>query len=146
MEVIHHPGASAIVPMLTDGRVILIRQFRHAVGGMILEVPAGKLDASEDPEVCASRELEEETGYRARTLERLTTIVTTPGFTDERIHLFIGRDLEPSTQRLDPDEVLDVVKMPLEEAVGKILSGEIIDAKSICALTVAYIMQRDRDV
>lgn len=144
LEVIHHPGASAVVPFLPDGRIVLIRQFRHAVGGTIFEVPAGKLTAGEDPAVCAARELEEETGYRAGTLERLTTILTTPGFTNERIHLFVARDLQAAEQRLDADEVLNVVTMTLNEAIEKYLSGEIIDAKSICALTHVYISQKDR--
>ena len=97
LEILRHPGASAVVPFLdpprdADPRVVLIRQFRHAADGFIWEVPAGRLDAGESPETCARRELEEETGMRAQRLERLTTILTTPGFTDERIHLFLGRD------------------------------------------------------
>ncbi len=144
LEVIHHPGASAVVPILADGRVVLIRQYRHAVGGELLEVPAGKLSPGEDPAACAARELEEEAGYRAGTLERLTTIVTTPGFTDERIHLFIGKNLERTSQKLDADEVLNVVVMSLDTAIEKILSGEIADAKSICALTYVYLKQKDR--
>ncbi|MEM7248895.1 MAG: NUDIX hydrolase, partial [Acidobacteriota bacterium] len=92
LEVIHHPGASCVLPFVTDDRVVLIRQFRHAAGGFLWEAPAGKLDPGEHPDRCAGRELEEETGYRAGRLEPLGPILTTPGFTDERIHLYTAHD------------------------------------------------------
>ena len=90
LEMIHHPGAAAVVPMKEDGTVILIRQYRHAAGGYIYEIPAGKLHPGEDPKLCAARELQEEIGYRADSLELLTSILTTPGFTDEVIHIYKG--------------------------------------------------------
>ena len=93
LEILRHPGASAVVPLKEDGRVVLIRQLRHAAGGFIYEIPAGKLDPQEDPKDCAARELEEEVGYRAGSLELLTSIWTAPGFTDEVIHIFQGTNL-----------------------------------------------------
>jgi len=135
LEVIKHPGAAAVVPLDGDGNVILVRQYRHATGAWLLEVPAGKLDhPGESPEECARREVEEETGYRAGTLSPLGWIWTTPGFTDEKIWLYVATDLSPSRTSHQPDEVLSVVKMPLPEAVGMAASGAIADGKSVCAL------------
>lgn len=133
LDILRHPGASAVVPFVSDDEVLLIRQHRHAAGGTIWEVPAGKLDG-EDPAVCAARELEEEAGVRAGRLEPLATIWTTPGFTDERIHLFAAFDLTPVPQQLGDDEVIEVVRMPFREALGLVLRGEIPDAKSALAL------------
>ncbi|HMV32574.1 MAG TPA: NUDIX hydrolase, partial [Gemmatimonadales bacterium] len=117
LEMIRHPGAAAVVPMLDDPtapdpRVLLIRQFRHAAGGVIWEVPAGRLDPGEQPEQCARRELLEETGMRASRLERLTTIYTTPGFTDERIHLFVAGGLEEGQHQREHDEFLELCPTP----------------------------------
>ncbi len=137
LEIIRHPGAAAVVPVDDDGAVILVRQFRHAAGAWILEVPAGKLDAGEKPEACAARELEEETGYRAGALRSLGDILTTPGFTDERIWLFLARGLTPSRQNLQRDEALTVERLPLDRAVEMALRGELTDAKSVCALVRA---------
>jgi len=133
LDVVRHPGAAAIVPFESETEILLIRQFRHAAGGTIWEVPAGKLDG-DSPEACAARELEEETGRRPGRLERLGSIWTTPGFTDEVIHLFAGFDLEPVPQRLESDEVIEVVPMPLSDALDLIWSGELRDAKSAIAL------------
>jgi ADP-ribose pyrophosphatase len=133
LDVVRHPGASAVVPFVSEEDVLLIRQYRHAAGGTILEVPAGKLDG-DSPEVCATRELEEEAGQHAGRLEPLATILTTPGFTDERIHLFAAFDLTPVPQRLEHDEVIEVVRMPLAEALQRVWSGEVSDAKSALAL------------
>ena len=137
MDLVHHPGAAAVVPFLDARRVLLIRQHRHATGGSLLEIPAGKLDPGESPEDCALRELEEETGYRAGRLEPLTSIWTSPGFCDEVIHLFAARDLEPSEQRLEPDEILELVPTPLATAIEQIRRGELRDAKSVVALLLA---------
>lgn len=139
LEVIRHPGAAAVVPVREDGAVLLIRQYRHAAGGYIYEVPAGKLDPGEDPLACAGRELEEEIGYRAASLEPLVSFFTTPGFTDEVIHVFLARGLTPGTQKLDHDEVLQVVEMALDEAIAKIADGTIRDAKTIIGLQTAYL-------
>ena len=137
LEMVRHPGASAIVPFITPGDILLIRQFRYATGGFIYEVPAGTLNPGEDPETCARREVEEESGHRAGRLERLASIYTTPGFTDEVIHLYAAFDLTPVGQNLDHDEVLTVERMPLAEAVARIGRGDIVDAKTICALLLA---------
>ncbi|HEY8022417.1 MAG TPA: NUDIX hydrolase [Thermoanaerobaculia bacterium] len=133
-ELLHHPGAAAVVPVDGDGRVLLVRQYRYATGGWLLEVPAGKLDPGEAPETCARREVEEETGHRARDLQPLGWIWTTPGFTDEKIWLYLASGLEATRQTLGRDEVLTVERLPLAEAVAKAAAGEIHDAKSACAL------------
>ena len=137
LDMIRHPGAAAVVPFLDDATILLVRQFRHAAGGFLLEVPAGKLDRGEAPEHCAARETEEEIGYRAGRLVRLGAILTTPGFTDEIIHLYTAHQLVPTAARLGPDEVLSVVRMEFAAAVAMIERGEIIDSKSICALLMA---------
>ena len=138
LEILRHPGASAVVPLKEDGKVVLIRQLRHAAGGFIYEIPAGKLDDHEDPKLCAARELEEEVGYRAGTLTLLTSIWTAPGFTDEVIHIYLGTNLEVGKQNLDQDEVLEIVEWPLEEAISKVLDGTIRDAKTIIGLQMVY--------
>lgn len=134
LDIVRHPGASAIVPFASEGEVVLIRQHRHAAGGIILEVPAGKLDPGETPEVCAARELEEETGLRAGRLEALGWIFTTPGFTDEKIHLYAAFDLTDVGARPQEDEHIECVRMPLERALELVWSGELTDAKSALAL------------
>ena len=137
LDIVRHPGASAVVPFVSDEDVLLIRQYRHAAGGYLYEVPAGKLDAGEAPEVCAARELEEEAGQRAGRLEKLVSIWTTPGFTDERIHLFAAYELQEVPQRLEDDEVLEVIRVPLPRALDMVWNGEMSDAKSALALVHA---------
>jgi ADP-ribose pyrophosphatase len=132
-----HPGASAIVPFLDAENVVLLRQFRHAAGGVIWEVPAGKLDRGEDPAACAARELEEETGYRAGRIVKTGSVLTTPGFTDELIHLFVAWDLSPGKFAPEAHEVLHTEVVPLARALAMIESGEIRDGKSIAALFLA---------
>jgi ADP-ribose pyrophosphatase len=132
-----HPGASAVVPFLDAENVVLLRQFRHAAGGVIWEVPAGKLDRGEPPLECAARELEEETGYRAGRIEQTGSLLTTPGFTDERIHLFCAYDLVPGPPRPEAHEVLRSEVVPLARALDMIASGEICDGKTIAALYLA---------
>ena len=144
LEVIRHQGAAAVVPLTDDGNVFLIRQYRHAAGGYIYEIPAGKIDRGEDPLDCAAREVEEEVGLRASSLAPMLSFYTTPGFTDEVIHLFLASGLTPGTQSLEHDEVLEVVKMPLEEAVRHIADGTIRDAKTIIGLQAAYLARRPR--
>ena len=144
LETIRHPGAAAVVPVKDDGTVVLIRQFRHAAGGFIYEIPAGKLQPGEDPLHCASRELEEEVGYRAASFELLTSIFTAPGFADEVIHVYKATGLTTGRQQLDPDEVLDIIEMPLAEAVNKIEDGTIRDAKTIVGLQAVYLRTKRR--
>lgn len=134
LEMIRHPGAAAVVPVDADGNAILVRQYRYATDGWLLEVPAGKLDPGEPPESCARREVEEETGYHIGQLDPLGWIWTTPGFTDEKIWLFRGSDLVRGTQRLQGSELLEVVKLPLAEAIRAAADGTIQDGKSVCAL------------
>jgi ADP-ribose pyrophosphatase len=135
LELVAHPGAAAVVPVDADGNVLLVRQYRHATGGnWLLEVPAGKLDPGETPETCATRECEEETGFRPGELVPLGWIWTTPGFTDERIWLFLARGLAPGRQDLQDDEALTVERLPLAEAAARALDGGIDDGKSIVAL------------
>jgi ADP-ribose pyrophosphatase len=139
LETIRHPGASAVVPIKDDGTVVLIRQFRHAAGGFIYEIPAGKLSPGEDPLDCAARELEEEVGYRAASFELLSSIFTAPGFADEVIHVYKATGLMIGRQHLDRDEVLEIVEMPLNQAIGKIQDGTIRDGKTIIGLQAVYI-------
>jgi len=138
MEIIRHPGAAAVVPVAAgdpaDPTILLIRQYRYAADGPVWEVPAGRLDPGEDPEHCALRELEEEAGARAERLERLTTIYTTPGFLDERIHLFAAHGLTPVPHRREADEFMEVVPLPLSRVLGMIRDGEMVDGKSIVAV------------
>ena len=134
LDIVRHPGAAAVVPFVSATQVLLIRQYRFAAGGTLLEVPAGKLDPGESPAACAARELEEEAGCRAGRLVDLGWIWTTPGFTDERIHLFAAFDLAEVPHRHDPDEVIEPVRLGLDDALGRVWSGEINDAKSALAL------------
>ena len=142
LEIIRHSGASAIVPFLSDPsgddpQVLLIRQYRYAADGYVWEIPAGRLDEGEDPLACAKRELLEETGCTAERVERLTTIYTTPGFTDERIHLFMGVGLTRGEAKREHDEFLEVETMPLSRALELIETGEMTDSKSIIGLLYA---------
>jgi len=144
LEIIRHPGAAAIVPLKDERTVVLIRQYRHAAGGFIYEIPAGKLHPGEDPRACAARELEEEIGYRVSSLELLASIFTAPGFADEVIHIYQGTGLTPGTQHLSPDEVLDVIELSLDRAIAMIHDGTIRDGKTIVGLQTAYLRQQRR--
>ena len=142
LEMLRHPGASAVVPFLddptdADPRILLIRQFRHATGGMLWEIPAGRRDGEESPEATAVRELREETGYHCDNLRKLTWIWTTPGFTDEVIHLFAASGLTPGESAREPDEIMDLHVVRWSEAQAMIARGEIVDAKTIVALLMA---------
>jgi len=141
LEMIRHSGASAIVPLLDmpDGtkKVVLIRQYRYAAEGYVYEVPAGRLDTGETPEACARRELKEETGYTPVVLTPLTTIFTTPGFTDEQVHLFLATGLSSGDSSLEADEVLDTHPVSVSEALEMIRTGAIRDGKTISALLFA---------
>jgi ADP-ribose pyrophosphatase len=151
LEMIRHPGASAVLPVYRpeeaesgETTVVLLRQFRYAAGGAMWEVPAGKLEAGESPESCARRELEEEAGVRTRDLRRLTTIHTTPGFTDEVIHLFLALGLEGGEMRHESTEFIERHEISLPRALEMVASGEITDAKTIC--TLLYAASFDLDV
>lgn len=138
-EYIKHPGAVAVVPITQEGNIVLVRQYRYPIGNVLLEVPAGKLDKGEDPDTCAFRELEEETGYVAKSIKRIASIYTTPGFTDEVIHLYIAENLTLSNPHPDEDEFLDVEIYSKEEIKTMIADGRINDAKSMLALLLAKI-------
>ena len=141
LEMIRHPGASAVLPMLgpddDDPEVLLIRQYRYAADGFLYEIPAGRLDAGESPLACAHRELREETGYTAKSMEPLFTMFTTPGFTDERIHLFLASELVPGIAQREADEFLDLVPTRLSQALLMVKRGDITDAKTALALLYA---------
>lgn len=144
LEVVRHPGAAAVVPLKENGTVVLIKQFRHAAGGFIYEIPAGKLHPGEDPKDCAARELEEEVGYQAGKLDLLSSIFTAPGFTDEVIHVYKATGLKKGRQQLDRDEVLEIVEVSLQEAIEMIDKGTIRDAKTMVGLQSVFIGRGNR--
>jgi ADP-ribose pyrophosphatase len=139
LEMIRHPGASAVLPFLDDPaepnpRVVLIRQFRHAASDFIYEIPAGRIDPGESAETCAVRELAEETGFRAARLRHLTTIYTTPGFIDERIHLFMASGLEAGTHQREADELLEIQQFRWSEVLELVRAGNLVDSKSLTTI------------
>jgi ADP-ribose pyrophosphatase len=138
-EVVRHPGAAAMVPILDDGKVVLIRQYRHAVGEFLWEIPAGTLEPDEDPIECAGRELAEETGYEASSFDKLAEILPAPGYTDEHIHIFLATGLRSVEQKLEDDEVLQARPSPFDTALEMIKKGEIQDAKTITGLLLASL-------
>jgi ADP-ribose pyrophosphatase len=133
-EVVLHPGGVAAIPVLNDGRLLLIRQFRYPIGKFILEIPAGKLDSGQPPIETIAREIEEETGYSAGVLTHESTFYTTPGISNESIHLFLARDLTLKAQRLEEGEHITVEAYSLEECLEKIQTGEIDDGKTILGI------------
>ncbi len=134
LPVIRHPGAAAIVALDSDGSLAMLRQYRHAAGGWLREIPAGCLNPGETPRQCAERELREEAGLAAGRWDELGVIVTIPSFCDEKITLFLARDLTPAAGDLDHDEVIEVERIKFEEAARMVRRGEINDAKTIAAL------------
>ena len=148
LEMIRHPGASAVVPFLDDPaswdpRVLLIHQYRHAADGALWEIPAGTLSLGEAPLACARRELAEEAGMEAKEMVRLATIFTTPGFTDERIHLYLARGLAPVALAREPDEFITVHERRWSEVGKMIRGGKIRDGKSLCALMYVNCFLRE---
>lgn len=142
LEMLRHPGASAVVPFLSDPgghdpQVLLISQYRYAADGYLYEIPAGRLDPGEDPRSCAVRELKEETGCTAEVVEYLTTMYTTPGFTDEKIHLFMATGLTAGETKHEADEFLELRPMFLSKALEMIERGEITDGKTALGLLFA---------
>lgn len=136
-EMVRHPGGAAVLPLLDDGRVILIRQFRPAGGGMVWEIPAGRLEPDESPADCVLREIQEEIGYRAGQLKRLGEMLTAVGFCDEVVHLFVARGLTEVERALEADEYIEVVALPAREALAMVERGEITDGKTQLALLLA---------
>ena len=137
LEIIAHPGGACVLPLHDNGNVTLIRQFRHAVGGTIWEVPAGRIDDGEDPVETAVRELREETGLKCGKIAKLGEFIPTPGFCQEVVHLYIAQDLTDCDQELEEDEYLEVVVLPFTEALKKALNGEITDGKTVVSLFLA---------
>lgn len=137
-EVVEYAGAVAIVPVNEKGELLLVRQYRYAVGKTLLEIPAGKLEPGEDPETSAGRELLEETGCEAQELTKLISFYSTPGFTTEELHLFMATGLTAKEQSLDEDEFIDVVPVPFPQALKMIWTGEICDAKSVAGILAAH--------
>jgi len=137
MDTIRHPGAAAIVPLLEDRHVVMIRQYRHAIGEFLLEIPAGTLDKGETALECARRELVEEVGYEASKFRKIGEIVPVPGYSNERIHIFLATGLKLSRQDLNQDEVLEIELLPLSTALDMVRQREIYDAKTIAGLFLA---------
>ncbi|GAX91875.1 NUDIX domain-containing protein [Effusibacillus lacus] len=133
-EIVHHPGAVAVLALTEKDRVILVRQFRKPCDRTLVEIPAGKLEPGEDPAECAKRELLEETGYTAKEWRHLHSMYTSPGFADEKIHLYLAKGLTKGQQELDADEFLDLMEADMAEAERLLASGEIADAKTMVAL------------
>jgi ADP-ribose pyrophosphatase len=134
-EVAVHPGGAAVVAVKDDGKIILVKQFRHPIQQAILELPAGKLDKGEDPLVCAIRELEEETGYKPGTIEKLGVISTSPGFCTEILHIFLAQNLIPGNHNREEGEYeMETLEFSMGEISRMIENGEIIDAKTICGI------------
>jgi ADP-ribose pyrophosphatase len=147
LEIVRHRGAAAVLPLYgpedcqsgTGPDVVLLRQYRYAAGGTLWEAPAGKLDEGEAPESCAARELEEEAGIKASRLIPVTTLLTTPGFSDERVHLFLATGLTEGRQALEEHEVIECHRMPLATAVELVLGGDIVDGKTVSLVLMAAI-------
>jgi ADP-ribose diphosphatase len=136
-DIVHHPGSAVIIPVFADDTVALVRQYRHPAVRYLLEAPAGTLEEGEAPEVGAARELEEELGFVAARLEKLTEFFVSPGFCEEKMWVYLATDLSETTQNLDDDEVIEVVRIDFSEALEMITSGEIQDAKTIIGLMLA---------
>lgn len=139
-EVVRHPGAVVVLPLLADGRVVFVRQHRYPTGEVLLELPAGKLDPGEQPSLCAARELEEETGWRGAQIKDLGWFYTTPGFSDEVLHAFLATGLEAASDHTpDQDEAIEIVTWTVEQALGACRDGGIRDSKTIATLFLAQL-------
>ncbi len=136
-EVVHHNGSAVIVPVFDDGTVALVKQYRHPAVRYLLEVPAGTLAKGERPEIGAARELKEELGVVAASLEKLSEFFVSPGFCEEKMWVYLATELSEGEQALEDDEILDVVRLPIADALEMITSGEIQDAKTIIGLMLA---------
>ena len=144
-EVIRHPGGAAVLPVLADGRLLLIRQYRPVVGAMIYEIPAGRLEPGESPLLCVGRELAEETGYHAAEIAPLGSLWSTVGFCDERVDLFVATELSRVESSPEADEVIELAPMSLEEALQRLEQGDILDSKTQIAL-LRYARQQEENV
>ncbi len=143
-EIVKHPGAVAIIPVTVEGKLVLIRQFRKALERNIVEIPAGKLEVGEKPEVCAMRELEEETGYKTNHMEKVISFYTSPGFADEFVHIYFTNQLEQGVVNPDEDEFVEKLEVTVEEAEKMILTNEIFDAKTAYAVQWLKLRNQNR--
>jgi len=142
-QVAVHPGGAVVLPVKSDGRIVFISQYRYPHNEVLLELPAGKLEKGEEPSLCATRELTEETGYRSGKVTKLGKIYTTPGFCDEVLHIYLAKDLTAGDHaREEGEEGMETVELTLDEAEEKIRSGKIVDAKTICGITFYKLMER----
>lgn len=133
-EIVEHPGAVGILPVTEKGEIILVKQFRKSVEDTLLEIPAGKIEPEESPEMCAQRELEEETGFVAGNIEKVLEFYTSPGFSNELIYIYLARNLSQGEPNPDEDEYIEIVYLTIDEAIAKIQKGEIKDSKTIVAI------------
>ncbi len=133
-EYMDHPGAVAVVPFIDKNTIVMVKQYRHPVGKVTLEVPAGKIDKGEKPRSCVGRELEEETGFRARKIIKLNSFWPTPAFANEVIHIYAATDLKPTRQNPDEDEFIDAIRVKFSDALKMVKAGKIQDSKTVIAL------------
>lgn len=133
-ETVHHPGSCVVLPQIKDGGIVFVRQYRHPAGRYLLEIPAGGIEKGETPQQCAKRELKEEAGYKARYWKKLLDFYPCPGYSTERLYLFLARGLEPVLKELEPDELIKTYIIHLNDALKLIKSGKIKDAKTIIGL------------
>lgn len=133
-EVVHHPGGAGGLPLFGDGRVALVKQYRHPAQCELLEIPAGRIEEGESPEECAAREIEQEIGFRVGQMTKLAEFYSTPGFCEEKLYIYLATELTAAAQQLDHDELVEIVYLPLAEAISLAQQGEIEDAKTIIAL------------
>lgn len=136
-EIVVHRGAIAVVPLADNDKIVMIRQFRQAAGEVLVEIPAGTLEPGEDPDACAHREMQEEIGYRADRLELMFRSYLAPGYSTEMLHTFLARGLTQVSAEREPDEFIEVIEVPIDEALRMIQTGEIKDAKTICGVLMA---------
>ena len=136
-DVVRHPGGAGALPLFDDGRVALVKQYRHPARRELLEIPAGRIEDGETPEQCAAREVEQEIGFRAGRMEKLAEFYSTPGFCEERLYVYLATELTSGSQNLDHDELIEIVYLPLDEAVRMAERGGIEDSKTIIALLMA---------
>jgi len=143
-EIVRHPGAAAVVPILDSGKVVMVRQYRYSIGKATLEIPAGKLDEGEEILTCAHRELKEETGYSAKRMDKLMPFVSSPGFTDEVIHIYLARGLTPGQAGGDDDEFIEIESFTIDALIEMILTGRICDGKTVAGiLSAAEYLRRE---
>ena len=146
LAMVRHPGSTAVVPLFDDHMVLMERQYRHAVGEYLLEIPAGTMEPGEAPLDCAKRELEEETGFVADEFVELSQILIIPAYSDEKIFVYLARELRKSEQNLDKDEIIEVVKYPFDEALKMIGDRRISDALTVLSLQMVWFYLNRRSV